>query len=185
MTYYFDFAMPYITRTQQRDGQKAASTPIPALKGDLGIRKNYRGMAFTFMVVKVLLLNRIELEIEKILKKSQNSFRRYRSTSSQILKIHRIIEGVCAKNLEATLLLVDFSNALDSIHREKMEQIPLAYSLPKEIFTAIMMLYRNAKVKAQSPYGDTDFFDMVAGVQQGDTLASDLFIICLDYLLRT
>ena len=33
--------------------------------------------------------------------------------------------------------------------------------------------------------GDTDYFDFVAGVLQGDTLAPYLFIICLDYVLRT
>ena len=33
--------------------------------------------------------------------------------------------------------------------------------------------------------GDTDYFDIVAGVLQGDTLAPYLFIICLDYVLRT
>ena len=33
--------------------------------------------------------------------------------------------------------------------------------------------------------GDTDYFDIVAGVLQGDTLAPYLFIICLDYMLRT
>ena len=32
---------------------------------------------------------------------------------------------------------------------------------------------------------ETDYFDMVAGVLQGDTLAPYLFIICLDYMLRT
>ena len=32
---------------------------------------------------------------------------------------------------------------------------------------------------------DTDYFDIVAGVLQGDTLAPYLFIICLDYVLRT
>ena len=31
----------------------------------------------------------------------------------------------------------------------------------------------------------TDFFDIVAGVMLGNTLASYLFIICLDYRLRT
>ena len=48
-----------------------------------------------------------------------------------------------------------------------------------------MMLYRNRKVKVRSPDGDTDYFDIVAGVLQGDTLAPYLFIICLDYVLRT
>ena len=33
--------------------------------------------------------------------------------------------------------------------------------------------------------GDTEFFDIVAGVLQGDTLFPYLFIICLDYVLRT
>ena len=33
--------------------------------------------------------------------------------------------------------------------------------------------------------GDTEYFDIVAGVLQGDTMAPYLFIICLDYVLRT
>ena len=66
-----------------------------------------------------------------------------------------------------------------------MEQILLAYGLPKETIAAIMMLYKNSKVKVCSPDGGTDYFDIIAGVLQGDTLAPYLFIICLDYLLRT
>ena len=48
-----------------------------------------------------------------------------------------------------------------------------------------MILYRNTKVKVRSPDGDTEYFDIVAGVLQGDTLAPYLFIICLHYELRT
>ena len=48
-----------------------------------------------------------------------------------------------------------------------------------------MMLYKNTKVKVCSPNGDTDYFDIVAGVLQGDTLAPYLFIICLDNVLTT
>ena len=47
-----------------------------------------------------------------------------------------------------------------------------------------MILYKNTKVKVHSPDGDTEYFDIVAGVLQGDTLAP-YFIICLDYVLRT
>ena len=68
---------------------------------------------------------------------------------------------------------------------EKYYYILLAYSLPKETVAAITMLYRNTKVKVRSPDGDTEYFDIVAGVLQGDTLAPYLFIICLDYVLRT
>ena len=40
-------------------------------------------------------------------------------------------------------------------------------------------------MKVSSPDGDTEYFDIVAGVLQVDTLAPYLFIICLDYVLRT
>ena len=66
-----------------------------------------------------------------------------------------------------------------------MGQILLAYGLPKETVAAIMMLYRNTKVKVRSPDVDTDYFEIIAGVLQGDTLAPYFFIICLDYVLRT
>ena len=66
-----------------------------------------------------------------------------------------------------------------------MEQILLAYGLPKETVTAIRILYGNTKGKVRSPDGDSEYFNIVAGVLQGDTLAPYLFIICVDYVLRT
>ena len=66
-----------------------------------------------------------------------------------------------------------------------MEQILLAYGIPKETFAAIMILYRNTKVKIHSPDGDTEYFDIVARVLQENTLVPYLFTICLDYVLRT
>ena len=66
-----------------------------------------------------------------------------------------------------------------------MKRILLAYGLPKETVAAITIFYRNTKVKVHSPDGDSQYFNIVAGVLQGDTLAPYLFIICLDYVLRT
>ena len=40
-------------------------------------------------------------------------------------------------------------------------------------------------MKVRSADGDTEYLDTVAGVLQGDTLAPYLFIICLEYVLRT
>ena len=39
-------------------------------------------------------------------------------------------------------------------------------------------------MKIRSPDGDTDYFDIV-GVLQGDTLSPYIFMITLDYVLRT
>ena len=73
--------------------------------------------------------------------------------------------------------------AFDFIHREKKEQILLAYDFPKETVTAIMRFSKDMKAIVCSPDDDTDFFDSVTGVLQGDTMAHILLIICQDYVL--
>ena len=40
------------------------------------------------------------------------------------------------------------------------------------------------KTMVRLSYGDTDFFGIIAGVLQGDTLEPFLFIISLDYVQR-
>ena len=64
-----------------------------------------------------------------------------------------------------------------------MEQILESYGIPNEMIKAIMIMYKNTQAFVRSPDGDTEFFDIVAGVLQGDTLAPYLFMIVLDYLL--
>ena len=65
-----------------------------------------------------------------------------------------------------------------------MEPILLAYDLLKETATIIMRLNKNINTIVHSTDGDTNFFNIFAGILQGDTLALLLFIICLDYILQ-
>ena len=91
--------------------------PFPK-KTDLGLANYYRGIALTSIAAKIynaLLRNRIEPKIDNILRKNQNGSLRHRSTTSQILTIRRILEGVRAKNLQVTILFADFTKAFDSI----------------------------------------------------------------------
>ena len=84
-------------------------------KGDLGLTKNYEGITLTSIPAKIYnaqTWNCIEPKIDNILRKNQNGFRRNRSTTTQILTIRRILEGVRAKNLQATILFVDFTKVL-------------------------------------------------------------------------
>ena len=58
-----------------------------------------------------------------------------------------------------------------------MEQILMASSLPKETVAGIMMLYRNTKLKIRSLDGDTDYFNIVAGVLQGHIIPIPLYYL--------
>ena len=63
------------------------------------------------------------------------------------------------------------------------KMMPL-YGIPDQIFSAIEALYINTNAKVLTPDGETEQFDILAGVLQGDTLAPFLFILVLDYVLR-
>ena len=65
-----------------------------------------------------------------------------------------------------------------------MFKILQAYGIPGQIIAAIRCLYENTKAKVISPDGETDTFDILAGVLEGDTLAPFLFIIVLDNVMR-
>ena len=73
------------------------------------------------------------------------------------------------KQLPVVIIFIDFSKAFHSIDRSKMEQILEAYGIPNEIIKAIMTMYKNTQTFVRSPDGDTEFFDIIAGVLQGNT----------------
>ncbi len=155
--------------------------------GDLSLGGNYRGISLGSLVFKTrnrMILHRIRPEVDKKLRPNQNGFRPGRSTTSQILALRRIIEGVKSNNLSAIVTFIDFTKAFDTIHRGKMVKILRAYGIPEELVLAIEDMYQGTKAKVLSPGGETEPFTISSGVLQGDTLAPYLFIIVLDYALR-
>ena len=143
-------------------------------------------MAIAAKITNKMILNRIQPAIDPRLRPNQNGFRPGRSTTAQILALRRLIEGVKANKLKAIIVFVDFRKAFDSIHRGKMMRILKAYGVPEahQRLNVISQLYENTQAKVITPDGDTDLFNILAGVLQGDTLAPYLFAIVLDYVMR-
>ena len=87
-------------------------------------------------------------------------------------------------NKERTLRFVDFRKAFDSISRQAIFDILLLYGIPEPIVEAIKSLYNNTEATVITPDGETEFFEITAGVLQGDILAPFIFMIVLDFRLR-
>ena len=159
--------------------------PLPK-DGDLSKASNYRVIGLSAMISKVvnkLILNRIQPQLDPLLRNNQNGFRPKRNTTAHILALRRIIEEAKRNNVPATIVFVNFSKAFDSVHRAKMMQILKAYGIPNELVNAIQKLYEGTRAKVLSPDGETEYFKIL-DVLQGDTLAPYLFTIVIDYIMR-
>ena len=162
-------------------------TPIPQ-KGELSLPSNYRGISLSSIVTKVIgrmILNRLQPKVDPHLQSNQNGFRPGRSTTAHILFLRRLLEGVKERNLKATLVFNDFKKAFDRIHRGKMLQILRVYGVPEQLVSATGLLYTGIKAKVLSPDGgQTEFFEILGGVLQGDSFAPYIFTIMIDYAMR-
>jgi len=112
------------------------------------------------------------------LRKNQNGFRPNRNTVSHILTLRKVIEGVKANHLPAVITFLISKKPL--IHQGKMIKILRVYGIPPNLLSA----NTNTMARLISPDGETELFEITAGVLQGDTLAPFLFIIVLDYAMR-
>ena len=131
-----------------------------------------------------LIMNRLRPALDPLLRTAQNGFRSKRTTVGQIVALRRLLEGVRANNLSCVLTFIDFRKAFDTIHRGKLMEILRAYGVPEKMVSAIVATYSQTWAKVRTPDGDTESFEILAGVLQGDTLAPFLFIVALDYALR-
>ena len=66
-----------------------------------------------------------------------------------------------------------------------MIEILAAYGIPTNVLNAIHVMYKDTSAVVITPEGETNAFKIDTGVLQGDPLAPFLFIIVLDYALRT
>ena len=69
-----------------------------------------------------MLRNRIQREIDTVLRPNKNGFRQSRATMEPVLTVRRIIEGFKDKNPEACIIFVDFSKAFDSLIKVKYQK---------------------------------------------------------------
>jgi hypothetical protein len=99
----------------------------------------------------------------------------------------RIIMEECKYAQDSPLVatFIDFTKAFDSIKWTYLAAVLKLYGIPDKLCAAIMSLYHGTTAHVLTSDGRSDSFPLTTGVLQGDTLAPYLFIIVLDYIMRT
>ena len=126
--------------------------------GDLSKTDNYRGISLTCIIAKMynlMILNHIRKTIDSCLRINQNGFHPKRTTVAQILSLRGII-GVRRNNHKASMTLIDFKKAFNSIHRGKTIRTLKAYGIPPNLLCTIQSMCTKAMAIVVFPDGETD-----------------------------
>ena len=142
-------------------------------------------MCVATKLVNKILLRRLDNVLDKALLPWQSGFRRGRSTIEQITALRMIIDRCKTRKKDVVITFVDFSKAFDSVDRTALGQIIRLYGVPEELAGPIMALYRDTTATVRTTDGPTELFPTTTGILQGDTLAPYLFVVVMDYVLRT
>ena len=151
-------------------------------------KEDHRGISMMSCAAKLfnrMLLNRLQPTLDPYLRTEQNGFRPRRGTATQILALRRVLEESRIRQSSLICVFVDFRKAFDSVSREALPLVLRAYNVPAQLVTAIMAVYQDTRAAVVTPDGLSDIFYTSSGVLQGDTLAPFLFVILLDWVLRT
>ena len=95
-----------------------------------------------------------------------------------------MIKEVKEHNLSSILTFVDLKKAFDSINRDKMFNMLLAYGILSQIIEGIKGVYLDTMAPVITKDGNSNFFPIIAAVKWGDILVLHLFIIILDFVMR-
>ena len=156
-------------------------------KGDLTICGNWRGLTLMSVPAKCFgkcLLLRIRDAVDRRLRREQAGFRRGRGTNEQIFILRNIIEQCLEWNSALYLVFVDYEKAFDSIDRETLWRIMMAYGIPGKIVSLVKAFYQGNKAAVIHGEGMSDWFEIGSGVKQGCVMSGFLFLLVIDWIMR-
>jgi sorting nexin-29 len=84
-----------------------------------------------------------------------------------------------AHGLHLHVLFIDFTEAFDSVNREKLLEIMYEYGISKKLIRLVEMSLNTTKAKVKVGNNLSKEFEFNKGVKQGDGLSTTLFILAL------
>ena len=169
------------------DWKESHIVKIPK-KGDLSNCNNYRGISLLSIPGKVfnrVILERIRDATDPQLRDQQAGFRRNRSCSDQIATLRIIVEQSLEWKSPLYINFIDYEKAFDSLDRATLWKLLGHYGLPIKIINLIKNTYEGATCKVIHKGQLTKPFSVGTGVKQGCLLSPFLFILAIDWIMKT
>ena len=157
-------------------------------KGNLTSCDNYRGIMLLSVPGKVLnriLLERMKAAVDPLLRDQQAGFRSNRSCTDQIASLRIIVEQSIEWNSSLYINFIDYEKAFDSVDRETLWKLMRHYGIPEKIISLVQNIYQGMSCRVLHAGQLSDSFEVKTGVRQGDLLSPFLFLLVIDWIMKT
>ncbi|KAI5717474.1 hypothetical protein M8J77_006391 [Diaphorina citri] len=165
---------------------KAVIIPIHK-KGDKKECGNYRGISLlntTYKILSLIILERLKPFTDEIVGDYQAGFKKNKSTTDQIFSLRQILEKRIEYGKETVILFVDFKKAYDCLIRRKIFDALLVLGIPKKLTQMVKACMQQTYNQVRVQSSESDVFETVSGVKQGDGLSPIIFNLALHHGLR-
>jgi predicted RNA binding protein with dsRBD fold (UPF0201 family) len=112
-------------------------------------------------------------------------FRPNRSTIDNIFIVRQIIEKCHELNTELHNVFIDYTQAFDSVYRDKIIKCLNNYEIQSKLLKLIAKTLQDTKVRFKVNQNYAEKFEISTGVKQGDPLSATLFSIVIDDILSS
>lgn len=157
-------------------------------KGDLHECSNYRGIMLLSVPGKVLsrvILERLKKVTKTKIRDEQAGFRQNISCTDQTATLRIVVEQSIEWNSPLYINFVDYEKAFDSLDRETLWKLLRHYGIPEKITNLIKKMYENMASRVIHEGQLTEPFEVKTGVRQGCLLSPFLFLLAIDWIMRT
>ena len=141
-------------------------------------------MSVAAKVMGKVLIRRISGGVDAKLRKEQAGFRKGRSTIEQIFVLRNIVEQAVEWNSSLYVCFVDYEKAFDSVHRKTLWKIMESYGIPLKLARMVNAMYDDSQCAVVDGTGQTDWFNVKAGVKQGCNMSGFLFLLVIEWITR-
>jgi hypothetical protein len=156
-------------------------------KGDAAAPGNYRGIQLISILRKVLaLITAKDLcrRLEPTLLEHQCGFRPQRGCADQLFVLRRLSGLAVEWQQRLYVAFVDLRKAFDSLYRPALWDILRSRGIPEQLITILEDLHTDTTCRVRVAGRRSRRFRMEFGVQQGCPLASPLFNVYFDHVVR-
>ena len=155
--------------------------------GDPHACNNNRTISFIVHASKIfrkVIQKRLEQYLEREIPDEQSVFRQNRGVQDQISNLRRLTETTREYHSKVYMCFIDYSKAFDCIDHQALLNCLREMGIPEYMIVLLLGLYDDQEATLQTIYGNTGWFTINKGVQQGCILSPYLFNLYSENISR-